>query len=48
MAVDAPWPGIALDTLLQRIVAEAPLAHAPLLALLQGPATACPTQAKPV
>lgn len=35
LPADAPWPGIALDALLQRIVAEAPLAHAPLLALLQ-------------
>ena len=30
------WPGLGLDELLQRIVAEAPLAHAPLRALLAG------------
>ena len=31
---EVPWPGITLDELLQRIVAEAPLAHAPLIAAL--------------
>ncbi len=35
---DAPaWPGLALTELLQRIVAEAPLSHAPLIALLAPP-----------
>ena len=32
---DPPWPGIALGDLLQRIVAERVLAHAPLIAALQ-------------
>ena len=33
---DLPWPGVELDELLRRIVAEAGLAHAPLIALLHG------------
>jgi len=33
--VDPPWPGIALGELLQRVVAERVLAHAPLIAALQ-------------
>jgi predicted ATPase/DNA-binding SARP family transcriptional activator len=33
---DRPWPGVELDELLQRIVAEAGLAHAPLITLLRG------------
>jgi len=33
---DRPWPGVELDELLQRIVAEAGLGHAPLIALLNG------------
>ena len=32
---DPPWPGIDLGELLQRIVAERVLAHAPLIAALQ-------------
>ena len=32
---DPPWPGIVLDDLLQRIVAERVLGHAPLIAALQ-------------
>jgi len=32
---DPPWPGIALGDLLQRIVAERVLGHAPLIAALQ-------------
>ncbi len=31
---DPPWPGWSLTELMQRIVAEAPLAHAPLIAAL--------------
>jgi len=34
--VDPPWPGIALGDLLQRIVAERPLAHGPLISALEG------------
>ena len=30
------WPGFALDDLVHRIVGEAPLAHAPLIAALRG------------
>ncbi|MES2957753.1 MAG: tetratricopeptide repeat protein [Pseudomonadota bacterium] len=33
---DLPWPGVELNELLQRIVAEAGLAHAPLISLLRG------------
>ena len=33
---DPPWPGIALGDLLQRVVAERPLAHAPLISALEG------------
>jgi len=32
------WPGLELDELVHRIVAETPAAHAPLIALLRGPA----------
>jgi hypothetical protein len=31
---DAAWPGLALDELLRRVVAETDLAHAPLRSLL--------------
>ena len=32
---EPPWPGLALDELMQRIVGEAAVAHAPLVALLR-------------
>ena len=38
-AIDGPqpaWPGFALDDLVHRIVGEAPLGHAPLIAALRG------------
>ena len=35
-ATARPWPGLSLDDLAHRIVAEAALAHAPLIALLGG------------
>jgi hypothetical protein len=33
--VDPPWPAITLDELLHRIVAEAEVAHGPLIAALR-------------
>lgn len=35
--LDPPWPGIGLDELLQRILVERELAHAPLIAALRSP-----------
>ena len=37
-SANAAWPGIGFDELLHRIVAEAELAHAPMIALLRGSA----------
>jgi len=34
---DPPWPGLGLDDLVERIVAEAPQAHAGLVAQLRAP-----------
>lgn len=35
-AADPPWPGMAVDELLQRIVIEREISHAPLIATLSG------------
>ncbi len=35
---DPPWPGLGVDELLQRIVIEREIAHAPLIAALRAPA----------
>ncbi len=45
-AADPPWPGIALDELLRRIVVEQELAHAALITALRAPAQA-PTPVEP-
>ena len=45
--VPEPWPAIELDELVHRIISEAPLAHAPLIASLRGALVGFPLPVAP-